>query len=44
MGGKGWFGVDAITRFECGGRLGQGFLEIAELKTMTADMAAELHI
>jgi hypothetical protein len=44
MGGKGWFGVDGMTRFECGGRIGQGFLEIAELKAMTAEMAAELRI
>jgi hypothetical protein len=42
MGGKGWFGVDAITRFECGGRLGQGFFEIAELKTLPPQLAAEL--
>jgi len=44
MGGKGWFGVDGVTRFECGGRIGQGFLEVAELKAMTADMAAELGV
>ncbi len=42
MGGKGWFGVDGMMRFECGGRLGQGFLEVAELKTMTPEMMAEL--
>jgi hypothetical protein len=44
MGGKGWFGVDGVARFECGGRIGQGFLEIAELKSMTAGMAAELGV
>jgi hypothetical protein len=44
MGGKGWFGVDGVTRFECAGRIGQGFLEVAELKTMTAEMAAELGV
>lgn len=42
MGGIGWFGVDGATLFECGGRLGQGYLEVAELKTMTAEMRAEL--
>lgn len=42
MGGKGWFGVDGITRFTCGGRVGQGFLEVAELKAITPEMEAEL--
>lgn len=44
MGGKGWFGVDGMTSFECGGRIGQGFLEVAELKAMTPAMAAELGV
>ena len=42
MGGIGWFGVDGVTQFECGGRIGQGYLEIAELKTLTREMKAEL--
>jgi hypothetical protein len=42
MGGVGWFGVDGLTQFECGGRIGQGYLEVGELKTMTAPMRAEL--
>lgn len=41
-GGEGWFGVDGLTRFECGGRLGQGFFEPAELKGPTPDMRREL--
>jgi len=42
MGGIGWFGVDGVTQFECGGRIGQGYLEIAELKVLTPEMKAEL--
>lgn len=41
-GGEGWFGVDGITEFECGGRLGQGFFEPAELKGPTQQMRKEL--
>lgn len=41
-GGEGWFGVDGLTQFECGGRLGQGFFEPAELKGPTPDMRREL--
>tara|TARA_R110000772_G_scaffold210473_2_gene321165 strand:+ start:3345 stop:4265 length:921 start_codon:yes stop_codon:yes gene_type:complete len=41
-GGEGWFGVDGLTRFECGGRLGQGFFEPAELKGPTPAMSKEL--
>lgn len=41
-GGEGWFGVDGLTRFECGGRLGQGFFEPAELKAPTPAMRLEL--
>ena len=29
MGGHGWFGVDGLTQFECGGRLGQGYVEVS---------------
>ncbi len=42
MGGKGWFGVDGLTQFECGGRIGRGFLEVGELKSMTPAIRAEL--
>jgi hypothetical protein len=41
-GGEGWFGVDGITEFQCGGRLGQGFFEPAELKGPTPAMRKEL--
>jgi hypothetical protein len=41
-GGEGWFGVDGVTRFRCGGRLGAGFFEPAELKGPTPSMRAEL--
>lgn len=41
-GGEGWFGVDGITEFQCGGRLGQGFFEPAELKGPTPQMRKEL--
>lgn len=41
-GGEGWFGVDGLTQFECGGRLGQGFFEPAELKGPTPAMRREL--
>jgi hypothetical protein len=41
-GGEGWFGIDGLTEFECGGRLGQGFFEPAELKGPTAAMRQEL--
>lgn len=41
-GGEGWFGVDGLTEFECGGRLGQGFFEPAELKGPTPAMRKEL--
>lgn len=41
-GGEGWFGVDGLTEFECGGRLGQGFFEPAELKGPTPAMKQEL--
>lgn len=41
-GGEGWFGVDGLTQFTCGGRLGQGFFEPAELKGPTPAMRREL--
>lgn len=41
-GGEGWFGVDGITEFQCGGRLGQGFFEPSELKGPTTQMRKEL--
>ena len=41
-GGEGWFGVDGLTEFECGGRLGQGFFEPAELKGPSPTMQKEL--
>ncbi|MDE2436649.1 MAG: hypothetical protein KGM49_10350 [Sphingomonadales bacterium] len=41
-GGEGWFGVDGLAEFECGGRLGQGFFEPAELKGPTPAMRQEL--
>lgn len=37
----GWVGVGGLTRFECGGRLGQGVSEPAELKGPTPAMRAE---
>ena len=41
-GGEGWFGVDGLTEFSCGGRLGAGFFEPAELKGPTPAMRVEL--
>jgi hypothetical protein len=44
MGGAGWYAMDGLTEFECGGRIGEGFLEFNELKVMTAAMKAELEL
>lgn len=47
-GGMGWlndsvfFAMDGLTEFECGGRLGEGFLEVSEVKTPTAAQRKEL--
>lgn len=42
MGGVGWHAMNGLTRYECGGRIGEGFLEVNELKVLTAAMKAEL--
>lgn len=44
MGGVGWYAKNGLTEFECGGRIGEGFLEFNELKVMTAAMKAELNL
>lgn len=44
MGGLGWHAMNGLTQFECGGRIGEGFLEVNELKILTADMKKELGI
>jgi hypothetical protein len=47
-GGAGWlddsifFAMDGLTQFECGGRLGEGFIEVSELKAPTPAQRAEL--
>jgi hypothetical protein len=47
-GGAGWLddsffcAMDGLTQFECGGRLGEGFLEVSELKSLTAAQRTEL--
>ena len=42
MGGVGWHAMNGLTEFECGGRIGEGFLEVNELKVLTAPMKREL--
>lgn len=42
MGGVGWHAMNGLTEYECGGRIGEGFLEVNELKVLTAAMKAEL--
>ena len=47
-GGAGWqndsvfFAMDGLTDFECGGRLGEGFIEVSEIKTLNAALRTEL--
>jgi len=49
-GGPGWsgtggyFGMNGLSEFVCGGRVGEGILEIAEMKSLTADQRAELQM
>lgn len=42
MGGVGWHAMNGLTEFECGGRIGEGLLEVNELKILTQAMKAEL--
>jgi hypothetical protein len=44
MGGVGWHAMNGLTRYECNGRVGEGLLEINELKILTPAMKAELGI
>jgi hypothetical protein len=44
MGGLGWFAMNGLTRFECGGRMGEGSLEFNALKKLTPAMMAELKL
>jgi len=44
MGGADWFGMDGLTRFECGGRLGEGILELCELKALSPAQRAALKL
>ena len=44
MGGVGWHAMNGLTEFECGERIGEGFLEVNELKVLTATMKAELNL
>jgi hypothetical protein len=37
-----FFAMDGLTQFECGGRLGEGFIEVSELKAPTPAQRAEL--
>ena len=37
-----WFGVDGLTRFECGGHLGEGLFEVCELKALSPAQRASL--
>jgi hypothetical protein len=49
-GGAGWqndsvfFAMDGLANFECGGRLGEGFLEVSEVKTLPPGQRAELGV
>ena len=49
-GGTGWSGdtefftMDGLAQFECGGRLGQGFLEVTEARALTPEMRKELKL
>ena len=48
VGGPGWTGdgfhwwMDGLTRFECGGRVGGGILEVSTLKAPTDEIKAIL--
>lgn len=44
MGGVGWHAMNGLTQFECGGRIGEGFIEVNELKVLTAAMRRELNL
>lgn len=50
VGGAGWadggdfFGMNGLMRYACGGRLGEGLLEITELRTPLAHHIAELNL
>jgi hypothetical protein len=37
-----WFGMDGLTAFECGGRLGEGIFEVCEMKALTPAQRASL--
>jgi hypothetical protein len=37
-----WFGMDGLTTFECGGRLGEGIFEVCELKALSPAQRASL--
>jgi hypothetical protein len=39
-----WFGMDGLTQFECGGRLGEGILEICEQKLLSPAQRASLRV
>jgi hypothetical protein len=43
-GGGAWFAMDGLAQFECGGRLGNGFLEVNELKSLTLAHRKELNM
>ena len=49
-GGLGWSGggtfyaMDGLSQFECGGRLGEGILEVSEVKSLPASLHAELKL
>jgi hypothetical protein len=42
MGGVGWHAKNGLTEYECGGRMGEGLLEVNELKVLTRAMKTEL--
>lgn len=37
------FAMDGLGRFECGGRLGEGILEVSEVKELAANHRKELN-
>jgi hypothetical protein len=44
MGGVGWHAKNGLTGYECGGRIGEGILEVNELKVLTRAMKEELKL
>jgi hypothetical protein len=42
--GGAWYAMDGLAQFECGGRLGTGFWEVNELKSLMPEQRRELNM